>query len=84
MLNLGCGTRFHVKWHNMDFSPVNKFVQKANLLEVLFPALIGVGALYLASKIDLKQLEKNINHVQKKKEKEENKFTQYEIVKEKK
>lgn len=35
MLNLGCGNRFHPKWQNLDFSPVNKFVNKANLLEKL-------------------------------------------------
>ena len=35
MLNLGCGNRFHLQWKNIDFSPVNKFVKKANLLEKL-------------------------------------------------
>ena len=35
LLNIGCGNRFHAKWQNLDFSPVSKFVKKANLLERL-------------------------------------------------
>lgn len=32
MLNLACGNRIHPDWHNLDFSPSNKLVKKANLL----------------------------------------------------
>lgn len=38
LLNLGCGTRFHHDWTNLDFKPVSPFVQRCDLRQgIPFP-----------------------------------------------
>lgn len=38
LLNLGCGTRYHPKWINVDINPANSDVMKADLKRgILFP-----------------------------------------------
>ncbi|WP_258552238.1 methyltransferase domain-containing protein [Helicobacter canis] len=35
LLNFACGSRIHLDWVNIDFSPIDKRVKKVNLLRTL-------------------------------------------------